>query len=137
MALWRGPSVNSEGLRARIEEAIKRLSSLTGVSMVLVIGPDGKELCRWYRTTVDRSRIVVGVGDAMGVAVSASGFLSKVGGGAFNDIIIRTERLVAIIQSARGALLITVADRAANLALLLIRSRAAAEALSELLGGRG
>ncbi|RLI07236.1 hypothetical protein DRO32_04225 [Candidatus Bathyarchaeota archaeon] len=118
----------------RIESAIRRLSALAGISMVMVVGPGGEELYRWYKTSADRFRIGLEVKDILELLDRTSSFLSKIGPGPLEDMIIRTKEKVAVIQAAGNAFLVTVAYRSANLALLLIRSRATAEELSKILG---
>jgi len=118
----------------RVEAVIKRLSALAGVSMVMIVGPGGEEIYRWYKTSADRLRIGLEAKDVLELVEKASSFLSKAGSGPLEDMIIRTKENVAVIQAAGNAFLVTVAYRSANLALLLIRSRITAEELSGILG---
>ena len=117
-----------------MEAVVRRLSSLAGVSMVMILGPGGEELYRWYKTSADKLRIGVGPEDVLGIMDRVSSFLSKASSGPLEDVIIRAGNRVAVIRSAGDSLLITVAEKTANLALLLIRSRSAAEELSKLTG---
>jgi len=102
--------------------------------MIMVIGPGGEEAHRWYRTTADVAAVRAGPEDFMRVLEPVWGLLSKVGARELDDLIIRAREKVAIIHSAGPAVLVVVADRAANLALLLIRSRAAAEEIARPAG---
>lgn len=117
-----------------IADVVKRLGALTGISMIMVIGPAGEELYRWYRTTVDMSRMRLSSSEVLDVLSRVTNLMARAGSGSLDDLIVRTSDKVAVVQAVGPIYLVAIADRSANLALLLIRSRAAANEIAKLVG---
>ena len=121
-------------LTARLAGIVERLASLTGISMVMLMGRGGEDIYRWYRTTADMRRFRISTRDVLDLVLRASDLMSKTSTTVLDDVIMRTGDRVAVLQAAGPLYLVVIADRAANLALLLVRSKAAAREIAGLVG---
>jgi predicted regulator of Ras-like GTPase activity (Roadblock/LC7/MglB family) len=115
---------------AGIEGIISEITSLLGVSALLIVDENGEVEHQWYRTLLDRSRIEVTGPDIKQLVDTTVNFISRIGGGAPDNMILRSENSTILIQGAYKRTIFTYSDKRANLALLMIRAKRVAQMIS-------
>jgi predicted regulator of Ras-like GTPase activity (Roadblock/LC7/MglB family) len=115
---------------AGIEGIISEITSLLGVSSLLIVDENGDVEHQWYRTLLDRSRIEVTGVDIKELVDSTVRFISRIGGGALDNMILRSENSTILIQGAYKRTIFIFSDKRANLALLMIRAKRVAQMIS-------
>jgi predicted regulator of Ras-like GTPase activity (Roadblock/LC7/MglB family) len=113
-----------------IDSVISEITSLLGVSALLIVDENGEVEHQWYRTLLDRSRIEVTGVDIKELTDRAFNFIGQIGGGQLDNMILRSESSTILIQAASKKTLFTFSDKRANLALLMIRSKRVAQLIS-------
>ena len=134
-SLW-GFATTSEpevGVEAAMEEAAQGLRSLAGVRAIVVVSERGTTFYEWYRTSTDKEQIRLSGPDLLSLAKQARSFLAKAGAIELEDILLRAGNLLALLHVASRGFLLVLADRSANLAMLLLRTRATAEQVALML----
>ncbi len=124
------PRREPTGAKPGIEGIITEITSLLGVSALLIVDENGDVEHQWYRTLLDRSRIEVTGVDIKELVESTVRFISRIGGGALDNMILRSENSTILIQGAYKKTIFTFSDKRANLALLMIRSKRVAQLIS-------
>ena len=115
---------------AGIEGIISEITSLLGVSALLIVNESGDVEHQWYRTLLDRSRLEVTGPEIKELVDSTVNFISRVGGGAADNMILRSENSTILIQAANKRTIFVYSDKRANLALLMIRAKRVAQMIS-------
>jgi predicted regulator of Ras-like GTPase activity (Roadblock/LC7/MglB family) len=115
---------------AGIEGIILEITSLLGVSALLIVDENGEVEHQWYRTLLDRSKIEVTGIDIKQLVDLAMNFISRIGGGGADNMILRSENSTVLIQGAYKRTIFIYADKRANLALLMIRAKRVAQLIS-------
>nr|MDO8100024.1 hypothetical protein [Candidatus Njordarchaeota archaeon] len=118
------------GRPSAIDSAMPEITSLLGVSALLVVDENGDVQHQWYRTLLDRSRIEVTGVDVTELTKATVGFVGRIGGGVLDNIILRSEISTVLIQAAGRSTLFIFSDKRANLALLLIRAKRVASIIA-------
>lgn len=113
-----------------IDAVITEVTSLLGVSALLLVDENGEVEHQWYRTLLDRSRIEVTGTDVKELTDQTLRFGQRIGGGQLDNMILRSENSTILIQIASRKTLFIFADKRANLALLMIRSKRVAQLVS-------
>jgi predicted regulator of Ras-like GTPase activity (Roadblock/LC7/MglB family) len=124
------PRREPTGAKPGIEGIITEITSLLGVSALLIVDENGEVEHQWYRTLLDRSRIEVTGVDIKELVESTVRFISRIGGGALDNMILRSENSTILIQGAYKKTIFIFSDKRANLALLMIRSKRVAQLIS-------
>ncbi|HDD69428.1 MAG TPA: hypothetical protein ENG61_03620 [Candidatus Korarchaeota archaeon] len=122
--------------RKNMETTLAGLTSLLGVNAVIISDMEGNKAYSWYRTDLDKRDIRTSGEELVSMLKfsQALGVNSNIGG--LTNVIVRGSRGVAILAPLRDSFILFVsADQRANLALLLVRIRRAAERLMGILGG--
>jgi len=115
---------------SQVDSTIVEITSLLGVSALLVVDENGDVQHQWYRTLLDRSRIEVTGADITELTKATVGFVGRIGGGILDNIILRSENSTVLIQAAGRSTLFIFSDKRANLALLLIRAKRVASIIA-------
>jgi predicted regulator of Ras-like GTPase activity (Roadblock/LC7/MglB family) len=115
---------------AGIEGIISEITSLLGVSALLIVDENGEVEHQWYRTLLDRSRIEVTGLDIKQLVDSTINFINRIGGGTPDNMILRSENSTILIQGAYRKTIFIYSDKRANLALLMIRAKRVAQMIS-------
>jgi predicted regulator of Ras-like GTPase activity (Roadblock/LC7/MglB family) len=113
-----------------IEGVITEVTSLLGVSALLIVDENGEVVHQWYRTLLDRSRIEVTGVDIKELSDQTLRFVERIGGGQLDNMILRSENSTILIQAASKKTLFIFSDKRANLALLMIRAKRVAQIVS-------
>jgi predicted regulator of Ras-like GTPase activity (Roadblock/LC7/MglB family) len=113
-----------------IEGIISEITSLLGVSALLIVDENGEVEHQWYRTLLDRSRIEVSGSEIKELVDATMHFIGRVGGGATDNMILRSENATILIQAAYKKTIFIYSDKRANLALLMIRAKRVAQLIS-------
>jgi predicted regulator of Ras-like GTPase activity (Roadblock/LC7/MglB family) len=113
-----------------IEGVIAEVTSLLGVSSLLIVDENGEVEHQWYRTLLDRSRIEVTGPDVKELSDQTIRFVQRIGGGQLDNMILRSENSTILVQAASKKTLFIFSDKRANLALLLIRAKRVAQLIS-------
>jgi predicted regulator of Ras-like GTPase activity (Roadblock/LC7/MglB family) len=113
-----------------IEGIISEITSLLGVSAVLIVDENGEVEHQWYRTLLDRSRVEVSGPEIKQLVDLSVNFVSRIGGGSADNMILRSENSTVLIQGASKRTLFIYSDKRANLALLMIRAKRVAQVIS-------
>jgi predicted regulator of Ras-like GTPase activity (Roadblock/LC7/MglB family) len=113
-----------------IETIISEITSLLGVSALLIVDENGNVEHQWYRTLLDRSRLEVTGTEIKGLVDDTVNFVSRVGGGAADNMILRSENSTILIQAAYRRTIFIYSDKRANLALLMIRAKRVSQMIS-------
>jgi predicted regulator of Ras-like GTPase activity (Roadblock/LC7/MglB family) len=113
-----------------IEGIISEVTSLLGVSALLLVDENGEVEHQWYRTLLDRSRIEVTGTDVKELTDQTLRFGQRIGGGQLDNMILRSENSTILIQIASRRTLFIFSDKRANLALLMIRAKRVAQLVS-------
>jgi predicted regulator of Ras-like GTPase activity (Roadblock/LC7/MglB family) len=113
-----------------IETIISEITSLLGVSALLIVDENGNVEHQWYRTLLDRSRLEVTGTEIKGLVDDTVNFVSRVGGGAADNMILRSENSTILIQAAYKRTIFIYSDKRANLALLMIRAKRVSQMIS-------
>lgn len=127
------PMPRQEPLAAKpagIEGIISEITSLLGVSALLIVDENGEVEHQWYRTLLDRSRIEVTGLDIKQLVDSTINFINRIGGGTPDNMILRSENSTILIQGAYRKTIFIYSDKRANLALLMIRAKRVAQMIS-------
>ncbi len=124
------PEVSVE---AALGEAARGLTSLPGVLSVMVFDEKGSEFFRWHRTALDRERIGITGSDVIGLLKWIMFLLKKASSGSLEHMVVKAENNIIVIQAAGRGFLVAIADKAVNLAMLLIRVRDAASDISKMM----
>jgi predicted regulator of Ras-like GTPase activity (Roadblock/LC7/MglB family) len=124
------PRREPTGAKPGIEGIITEITSLLGVSALLIVDENGEVEHQWYRTLLDRSRIEVTGVDIKELVESTVRFINRIGGGALDNMILRSENSTILIQGAYKKTIFIFSDKRANLALLMIRSKRVAQLIS-------
>jgi predicted regulator of Ras-like GTPase activity (Roadblock/LC7/MglB family) len=106
-----------------VESSLVEITSLLGVSALLIVDENGDVQHQWYRTLLDRSRIEVTGPDITELTKTSVNFVGRIGGGILDNMILRSENSTVLIQAAGRSTLFIFSDKRANLALLLIRAK--------------
>jgi predicted regulator of Ras-like GTPase activity (Roadblock/LC7/MglB family) len=131
--LFGTPMPRREPLAAKpagIEGIISEITSLLGVSALLIVDENGDVEHQWYRTLLDRSRMEVTGPEIKQLVDSTVQFISRIGGGAADNMILRSESSTILIQGAYKRTIFIYSDKRANLALLMIRAKRVAQMIS-------
>jgi predicted regulator of Ras-like GTPase activity (Roadblock/LC7/MglB family) len=115
---------------AGIESIISEITSLLGVSALLIVDENGDVEHQWYRTLLDRSRLEVTGAEIKQLVDLTASFINRVGGGAADNMILRSESSTTLIQAAYKRTIFVYSDKRANLALLMIRAKRVAQMIS-------
>jgi predicted regulator of Ras-like GTPase activity (Roadblock/LC7/MglB family) len=113
-----------------MEGVMTEITSLLGVSALLVVDENGEVEHQWYRTLLDRSRIEVTGTDIKELTDQTLRFGERIGGGQLDNMILRSENSTILIQTASKKTLFIFSDKRANLALLMIRAKRVAQLVS-------
>ena len=113
-----------------IDGVITEVTSLLGVSALLLVDENGEVEHQWYRTLLDRSRIEVTGADIRELTDQTLRFGQRIGGGQLDNMNLRSENSTILIQTASRKTLFIFSDKRANLALLLIRAKRVAQLVS-------
>lgn len=110
-----------------VEGVMSEVTSLLGVSAVLIVDENGEVIHQWYRTLLDRSRMEIGGSEIRDLVKSTVDFVGRLGGGAMDNMILRSDTSTVLVQIAGKQALFIFADKRANLALLIIRAKRVAQ----------
>jgi predicted regulator of Ras-like GTPase activity (Roadblock/LC7/MglB family) len=148
--LPRTPNSESEpdtGRSSTLESAIRELTSLTGVSALLVVDEKGEIRNQWYRTLLDRSKLNVAGVDINELTKAAMNFIGRIGGVMLdsiifnsdvdsvltaalrgvvltsNNMILNSDVNTVLIQSAGSSTVFILADKRANIAILAMKAK--------------
>lgn len=113
-----------------IDSVITEITSLLGVSALLLVDENGEVEHQWYRTLLDRSRIEVTGADVKELTDQTLRFSQRIGGGQLDNMILRSENSTILIQMTSRKTLFIFSDKRANLALLMIRAKRVAQVVS-------
>jgi predicted regulator of Ras-like GTPase activity (Roadblock/LC7/MglB family) len=113
-----------------IEGIISEITSLLGVSALLIVDENGNVEHQWYRTLLDRSRLEVTGTEIKALVDDTVNFVSRVGGGSADNMILRSENSTILIQAAYRRTIFIYSDKRANLALLMIRAKRVSQMIS-------
>lgn len=146
----RTPNSESEpdtGRSSTLESAIRELTSLTGVSALLVVDEKGEIRNQWYRTLLDRSKLNVAGVDINELTKAAMNFIGRIGGVMLdsiifnsdvdsvltaalrgvvltsNNMILNSDVNTVLIQSAGSSTVFILADKRANIAILAMKAK--------------
>lgn len=122
--------------RSEVEKAVSGLTSLLGVNAVLVMDSRGEITYKWYRTELDMRDVKVTGEELSNMLRISREFSDNSNIGGLSNLVARGPNGVAVIELIGDTHLLYIsADRRANLALLLVRTRRASEQLLRILGG--
>jgi predicted regulator of Ras-like GTPase activity (Roadblock/LC7/MglB family) len=111
------------GRSPTLEGAIREITSLTGVSALLIANERGEVQNQWYRTLLDRSKLDVTGLDITELIRAAVDFVGRIGGVMLENIVLNSENSIVLVQSAGRSALLVLSDKRANTGLLAMRAK--------------